>query len=262
MNLEGKRTAGLKALVARALARIPAAEFEGLPVWDNLYKPESILRSRVDSVLALRGAEDQRSRQERGRLLEQVGMALLSGVRAVTNVRSIRGPLGQHDLIAHTSHTADSQLLERVLFGKKFDVLMEAKATSDAVDTATMARLCTMLRTPFRDTKHIGIFLTLEGITGMGKTKVSDAQLTRMLFHAREGKPILVIDSDELEWLAEGGNFLELLRKKIEELENGCSLHPGEIGDTTAGPLPAHLSEVYKLCSASTRPPPSDPEPD
>lgn len=222
-----------------------------LKLWTFGYQMEATLPGLVSAVLALTKGDSPDDRQRRGALLEEVAVVLFAGVYAVpaSGIESWRGPMGQHDLLVRASDTLGGADLKEALFGHRFDLLIEAKATKGKVDVGIMHKLCGSLSGHFQSTASIGIFLALEGITGGGKRTTAEAQLVRMLFYARTQKPIIVIDKNDLKRLAGGENLLGMMKVKLQQLESGRIDDPGY----TSIPLPQNLKAAFDQCGICSR---------
>lgn len=76
-----------------------------------------------------------------------------------------------------------------------------------------MAVLCRVLDTV---KSRFGILFSKSGLSGEGKAR--DAELEQLKIFQDRGTVIVVIDKNDLQLLAEGANFVSLLRKKYERV--------------------------------------------
>ena len=76
-----------------------------------------------------------------------------------------------------------------------------------------MAKFCRVLDSI---KSRFGILFSKLGITGKGKT--TNAELEQLKVFQDRGMVIVVVSQKDLEKLAEGGNFISLLRTKYERV--------------------------------------------
>lgn len=96
-------------------------------------------------------------------------------------------------------------------FGRYF--VCECKDWRKAADFSTLAKFCRVLDSI---KARFGILFSTHGISGTGKNK--NAELERLKVFQDRGMIIVVIDREDLKKLAEGENFINLLRHKYERV--------------------------------------------
>ena len=89
----------------------------------------------------------------------------------------------------------------------------ECKDWSKPADFTTMAKFCRVLDST---KSRFGILFSKQGITGTGKT--TDAEREQLKVFQDRGMVIVVINQSDLEFVAGGGNFINLLRRKYEKI--------------------------------------------
>jgi hypothetical protein len=90
----------------------------------------------------------------------------------------------------------------------------ECKSWKNAADFSAIAKFCQVLDSA---KCHFGIIFSKNGITGTGKTKDAERELLKV-FQARS-TVIVVFSKQDLGKVADGENFLAMLRKKFETVK-------------------------------------------
>ena len=89
----------------------------------------------------------------------------------------------------------------------------ECKDWKVPADFSTFAKFCRVLDSTKSD---FGILFSKNGLTGEGKTAFGEREELKV-FQDR-GMVIVVIYKSDLEYISEGGNFINLLRNKYEKV--------------------------------------------
>jgi hypothetical protein len=89
----------------------------------------------------------------------------------------------------------------------------ECKDTGEPEGVRTMAILCRVLDSV---KSRFGILFSKHGISGEGKGQ--DAELEQIKIFQDRGTVIVVVDKTDLDQLAEGANFVSMLREKYEQV--------------------------------------------
>ena len=63
---------------------------------------------------------------------------------------------------------------------------------------------------------RFGILFSTTGVSGQGKCRYAEREIMKL--YQDRGIIIAVVDKDDLRVVAEGGNFISLLRKKYEKV--------------------------------------------
>jgi hypothetical protein len=96
-------------------------------------------------------------------------------------------------------------------FGRYF--LCECKDWGNPADITAMAKFCRILDSI---KSRFGILFSKSGISGTGQTK--DAEREQLKVFQDRGMVIVVINQKDLEKVANGMNFIKLLRDKYENV--------------------------------------------
>jgi hypothetical protein len=89
----------------------------------------------------------------------------------------------------------------------------ECKDWQKPADVTTMAKLCRVLDSV---KSRFGILFSKEGVSGRGRRK--DAEIEQLKVFQDRGIVIVVVDLKDLERLAQGANFISILRSKYERV--------------------------------------------
>ena len=89
----------------------------------------------------------------------------------------------------------------------------ECKDWSKPTDFTTMAKFCRVLDST---KSRFGILFSKKGISGAEKT--TDAEREQLKVFQDRGMVIVVIDEKDLDYVADGGNFINLLRQRYEKI--------------------------------------------
>jgi hypothetical protein len=103
--------------------------------------------------------------------------------------------------------------------------LCECKDWDNPADVSVMAKTAYFLDSM---KSRFGILFSREGISG--DTKKRNAEYEQLKVYANRGIAIVVINSDDLERLANGDNFLSMLRTRYERVRL-------DIADDRSGPV-------------------------
>ena len=144
-----------------------------------------------------------------GKVLERLARYLVScmpGCRTLSN--RVLTPSTDYDVVC----SVDSVKLDfRSEFGRYF--VCECKDTEKPAGYSTVAKFCRVLDSV---KSHFSILFPTEGISGQGKRQ--DADLERLKVFQDNGTVIVVVDKHDLERLADGANFISILRTKYEQV--------------------------------------------
>lgn len=143
-----------------------------------------------------------------GKILERLSSYFLSaipGFRATTR-RLSRST--DYDIVCAVE---GPELDFRAELGRYF--VCECKDWKDPADFSTIAKFCRVLDS----TKcKFGILLSKNGVTG--KNKGTDAEREQLKIYQDRGLVITILDITDFNFLANGGNFVTLLREKYEQI--------------------------------------------
>ncbi|HLA06965.1 MAG TPA: hypothetical protein VJ022_05940 [Anaerolineales bacterium] len=87
----------------------------------------------------------------------------------------------------------------------------ECKDWARPADITAFAKFCRILDST---KSRFGIIFSRKGITGAGTSK--DAAREQLKVFQDRGMVIIVVDKNDLDYVANGGNFTNLLRKKYK----------------------------------------------
>jgi hypothetical protein len=141
-----------------------------------------------------------------GKTLERLAEYVLSCMPGCRTTRRRRSGSSDYDIVC----AIDGFDLDfRSELGRYF--LCECKDWKNAADFTTMAKLCRVLDSV---KSRFGILFSKNGISGKGKT--ANAEREQLKVFQDRGMVIVVVDLKDLVDVAEGRNFINLLRDKYE----------------------------------------------
>ncbi len=219
-----------------------------------LYTPDPNIGSYLDKLRHYSGLTSPNKNElaDAGNLLEQIAVLTFNGLQGVTSIKSFRSAGPQYDLLV-SGDGLEWPYFTKLLYmqGVQRDIVIEAKCTKEKVSDQIFARLCSLMEINLFNCAGLGLFFTLNGATGFPdheattrQKKIGDARLRQVLFHARTGKSIIVFDKNDIFQLDKPATLIQLLIRKIRDIEQlsglptqSCDL-PKEID------LPSHLGNI------------------
>jgi hypothetical protein len=143
-----------------------------------------------------------------GKTMELLARYLLSAMPGCRTFRRTRSGTHEYDVVC----SMEGQDLDfRSELGRYF--VCECKDTGEPEGVRTMAILCRVLDSV---KSRFGILFSKHGISGEGKGQ--DAELEQIKIFQDRGTVIVVVDKTDLDQLAEGANFVSMLREKYEQV--------------------------------------------
>ena len=215
----------------------------------QFYVPDTRLAGVVAGLTAYlkQTKPTKQEQQQAGNWLEQLAFLSFSGLAGHERIESFNSAGPQIDLLAMGSGSSWIWLCASLhVDTAKRGMLVECKARATRVDDQDFGRFCSLMRGQ-EQSVGLGIFLTLMGATGfptLGKVekKVYASRLRQVLYFARYGTPVVVLDWADCQELLKPGGLVRILRAKVENVEK----LPCEVGATplAAIPLPKHLRRL------------------
>lgn len=186
-----------------------------------LYTPDSRLDGYVSRIKSLaKSVRSTKRRQKLGYLLEELCFLAFQGLAGYDTIKSYQSAAPQIDLLINGSDSAWVRLCKTIhISDTSRGMFVEAKAGRGKTGDPELERMCAVLQVHLPNTTALGVLVSLSGITGAGGRSLSDAALTQVLFYARTGKPIVVLDVDDLDRLLDPGGLVRLLEEKIRSIE-------------------------------------------
>jgi hypothetical protein len=151
-----------------------------------------------------------------GKRLERLASYVLSCMPGCRTARRARTPSTDYDIVCSMQGL---ELDFRSELGRYF--VCECKDWNEPADFATVAKFCRVLDSI---KSRFGILFSSQGITGAGGTKAGEREQLKV-FQDR-GMVLVVVDRSDLQKVADGANFIGLLRSKYERVRLDLS-HPG-----------------------------------
>jgi len=195
-------------------------------------------------------------RQKAGYLLEKILVLSFKGLAGYSEIKSYQSSNHQYDLLVSGDNAEWDIICDRLnLTGDKQKqnyrgILIEAKAIGETVSSAQFSRLCSIMSLEMCNTVGLGVFFTLEGAAGFPKRGdgrivcVKHARLCQVLFHAKTGKNIVVLDKHDIFELNESGALIKILMRKVKELEEMSGLGTTSINEPIDVDLPNYLKDL------------------
>jgi hypothetical protein len=143
-----------------------------------------------------------------GAILERLADHILSSMPGCRTTRRRRSPSSDYDIVCSVEGL---EVDFRSELGRYF--ICECKDWQSPADFTTMAKFCRVLDST---KSRFGILFSKHGISGKGRT--TDAEREQLKVFQDRGMVIVVIDKDDVELIARGGNFINLLRAKYERI--------------------------------------------
>lgn len=143
-----------------------------------------------------------------GKALERLAEYILSCIPGWKTFRRMVTQSTDYDVVCSIQ---GPNLDFRSELGRYF--LVECKDISKPVDFSILAKFCRVLDSV---KAHFGIIFSPNGISGEGKNKYAEREQFKV-FQDR-GLAIIVINRSDLNYVAKGGNFIALLKRKYEKI--------------------------------------------
>ncbi|MGB2927123.1 MAG: hypothetical protein WBB82_17625 [Limnothrix sp.] len=193
-----------------------------------------------------------KEKQDAGYLLEQIAILSFGSLQGWNNLKSYQSAGAQYDLLMSGSSPEWDTIFSLLnLEGLPKGFLLEAKATQSPISDSQISRLSSLVSHNFEKTVGVGIFFSINSISGFPKKigerhrKASDGFLKQIIFYCKTGIPIIVFDKDDILQLDKKGSLLKILDRKIREIEEmtGTKI---EVEDPEIIDIPNKFSEVLK----------------
>jgi hypothetical protein len=223
---------------------------DGLASYLYVVKPELLaLLNIFQQILDIQKPSPSQL-QERGRVLEKIVYWIFRSLKGCTTFKNFQSAGPQYDLFV----TGDNQHWQNVIkffyldFNKR-DIIIEAKAKNERLPDKDFARLCSIMECNLTNA-GLGIFFTLRGATGFPENSkkrqrcLQDCRLRQVIFYARTGKCIVVLDKDDIFSLGENGTFIKLLSRKVRDARELSGLPTVPIEEVVEIDLPDYLKVV------------------
>jgi hypothetical protein len=143
-----------------------------------------------------------------GTTLERLAEYILSCMPGCRTTRRRRSHSSDYDIVCSVEGL---EVDFRSELGRYF--VCECKDWKSPADYTTMAKFCRVLDST---KSRFGILFSKKGISGEGRTV--DAEREQLKVFQDRGMVIVVIDQSDLEHIARGGSFINLLRAKYERV--------------------------------------------
>jgi hypothetical protein len=143
-----------------------------------------------------------------GKVLELLAEYLMSCIPGCRTTRRARSGSTDFDIVCSLEGPA---LDFRADFGRYF--ICECKDWSTPVNFTVFAKFARVLDSV---KASFGVLFASEGITGL--SRFEGARLDQMKVFQDRGMVIVVVSREDIERLAQGGNFVSMLRRKYEEV--------------------------------------------
>lgn len=143
-----------------------------------------------------------------GKILERLAAYLLSCMPGCGTLNRGKSGSTDYDVICSM---AGFDVDFRSELGRYF--VCECKDWNKPADFSTMAKFCRVLDSV---KARFGILFSKKGISGKGKTKYAEREQLK-IFQDR-GMVIIVVDEADLKQVADGKNFINILKKKYEKV--------------------------------------------
>lgn len=146
--------------------------------------------------------------EKTGKTLERLAAYILSCMPGCRTTRRQRSGSTDYDIVCSIE---GFEVDFRSELGRYF--VCECKDWESPADYTTMAKFCRVLDST---KSRFGILFSKSGISGQGKTAYAEREQLKVFQH--RGMVIVVVGQDDLDDVANGGNFVNLLRTKFERV--------------------------------------------
>lgn len=217
---------------------------------DRLYQPDDVLRAKIEEFN--RWCEGRPSKDV-GELMEEIALLALRCLSGWNSIKSYQSFAPQLDLVITGNSLKWHALMQflRIKWECR-TIVVEAKHLKGKVEDKHFSRLCSILDSIFQQQAGLGIFFTRHGATGFPSDpdtplrKLASAQATQIIFHAKTGKYVIVLDAADIRRLGEPGALVDLLERKIRAVEEWTGLPIEPIENEEEIVLPVHLAQHMK----------------
>ena len=223
-------------------------------VMSYLYKPDSRISDYLQKlkVYTSLNRPTEKQRRDAGDLLEQIVVLTFLGLQGISSIKSFRSAGPQYDLLVGGDGVEWFCLCDFLFMEKnRRDIVVEAKCTKEKVSDQQFARLCSLMEINLPQTTGLGIFFTLKGATGFPRREdevrqkqLKEARMRQVLFRAKTGKAIVVLDVEDIFALDKPASLIQILISKIRDLDHLSGLSPLEPCEALELDLPRHLAPL------------------
>lgn len=239
---------GEEALIDRFLDTV-----ESWKLAERLYQPDAALIKRLDEFE--KWCIEQTD-EDPGRLMEEIALLAFRCLKGFESIKSYQSYAAQIDLLISGSTPAWILMLKilHIDIGHR-SIVVEAKNLSKKVDDKQFSRFCYHIQNTFTNTAQLGVFFTRLGASGfqerdkvnngVRQRSLRDAQVTQLLFHARNNKYVVVLEKDEILSLRNPGSLIKILEEKIRTIEEWTGLSSADTSVMPEIDLPEHLSKYF-----------------
>lgn len=237
-----------------------------IPNWvdaSDLYQPSTALLNRIGdyekwcSLIKNKPARtwSKYSSEDPGRLLEEIACLAFASIKGKRTFKSYQSFAAQIDLAIWGDDFDWLTFLAFLQLPYRFQtIVVESKNLSTEVDDKQFGRFCGLIQNKFTETAKLGVFFTRNGYTGGPKRGsdrkriLRDAQATQILFHAKTGKFVVVLDDNDLRELKNPGSLPKILKAKIRAVEAWTGLSISFDEDLVErNDLPPHLQRHFTM---------------
>ena len=249
----------MKDLIARAKTVRGAEPAARDPLADLLCRVYPRLDSHLSafrSYLDLSQKEDAHRRCA-GYLLETIIALGFSGLEGVVGIKSYQSAGGQYDLVVNGGAGEPLWRIVREFLHMpdgRNDLIVEVKATEGRINDQQMLRFCGLIDAHFRDTVGLGVMICPQGATGYPTAarrvhSLKAARMHQVLFHARSGVAVVVLEESDIFAMLNPGGLLRSLDAKGRELRELRGTLP-DIAAPVEVDVPPHMASVRRWVTA------------
>jgi len=233
------------------LAEYMPMVFKTYRVEEYLFSPSPELLQRIENYIQWC---DGKRTEDAGQLMEEIALLTFLSVKGEKSLKSFQSYGPQVDLSV-TGSDGNWRILcshLRIDWNQR-TICVEAKNINDKVDDQQFGRFCSIVEHMFRNDCLVGVFFTRSGASGLPeesdtatsltirKRGLRDAAATQLLFHARTRKYVVVFDDLDIRSLTVRGSFVQVLNKKLRQVEEWTGLPSSFTEKYVEVDLPRHL---------------------
>jgi len=203
-------------------------------------------------------ASSSTARVARGHALEAIVALAFAGLGGVRELKSFAAAGAQYDLLVGGAVLDPAWACVRNFLdlpADRDDVLVEVKATEGPITSQQVLRLCALISGPFAPSVGLGVLVCPSGATGHptpGRRAPSlrQARLHQVLYEAKTGTPIVVLDQSDMDAFAVAGGLLRRLSFRRRELQQLHGLSEPIMEGPIEVDLPSHMTAAAEWLRA------------
>ena len=238
--------------VIEALATLDPCDPAAGDFVSYFYEADPRIGVLIDDLIELSRSKDRlKPEQQRvaGQLMEKIAFLAFSRLKGAESFKSFQSAGPQYDLIVSGDSWPWLTLCKLLYLEEgRRSVIVEAKAIKERLSDQQFARACAIMENNL-PIAGLGVFFTLSGASGFPdgsarQRSIRDCRLRQVLYHARSGRSVVVLDAQDIQALTTNGTFAKMLMRKIRDISELGGLASISAVDLYEVDLPEHLATL------------------